>query len=208
MQEVFALLAVVGALTVGVVSPGPSFVMIARTALARSRAEAVMAAVGMGVGGLIFAVIALTGLTAILTAVPSLYLALKLVGGAYLVWLGFNIWRGARTPLEMSTSIDASARTGFTLGLITQVSNPKTAVVYTTLFAALLPKTMNLSFALALLVCVFLVETLWYAAVALVLSSSRPRATYLRAKTGLDRLAGAVMMGLGLRLVASALPSR
>ncbi len=55
----------------------------------------------MGVGGLCFAVACLLGLYAALLAVPSLYAALKVAGGAYLVYLGVRIWRGARRPLEM-----------------------------------------------------------------------------------------------------------
>jgi threonine/homoserine/homoserine lactone efflux protein len=59
-------------------------------------------------------------------------------------------------------------------------------------------------FAAALLCSVFAVETAWYAIVALVLSSPLPRAAYLGCKTWVDRAAGVVLLGLGMRLVASA----
>lgn len=62
MQEFVALAGIIGALAGGVVSPGPSFVMVVRVAVATSRANGVCAAVGMGVGGGVFAVAALFGL--------------------------------------------------------------------------------------------------------------------------------------------------
>jgi threonine/homoserine/homoserine lactone efflux protein len=66
--------------------------MIARTAVSVSRADGIAAAVGMGVGGALFAVAALLALHAVLLAVPSLYVALKVAGGLYLAWLGLRIW--------------------------------------------------------------------------------------------------------------------
>src|ERR1043165_1528940 len=98
MENLSALLGVITALTVGVVSPGPSFVMIARTAVSSSRSDGVAAAVGMGTGGVLFAVAALVGLQAFLLAVPSLYLLLKVLGGLYLAYLGLRIWRSAKEP--------------------------------------------------------------------------------------------------------------
>ena len=211
--EGLALAAVIGALTVGVVSPGPSFVMIARTAVAGSRAEGLAAAVGMGLGGLFFGAAALAGLHAVFTAVPALFLTLKLAGGAWLAWLGWRIFRGAREPLQVDVAgpgdapvaIDRGRRLrAFWLGLSTQVSNPKTAIVYASVFAALLPATYSAGFAALLLMAVFAVEAIWYAFVAWGLSSAGPRAVYLGWKTLLDRTAGGVMMALGLRLVLSA----
>src|SRR3954463_6183476 len=108
MQEIAALAGVIGALALGTVSPGPSFVMVARLAVATSRANGLGAAVGMGVGGVVFAVAALLGLQAVLLAVPSLYVALKALGGLYLGYLGFRIIRAAK----VSTVVEAPAETG------------------------------------------------------------------------------------------------
>ena len=69
MAGFLPLFAIAGALTLGAMSPGPSFVMVARTAVARSRANGLAAALGMGVGGLIYAVASLLGLQALFAAV-------------------------------------------------------------------------------------------------------------------------------------------
>ncbi|MBW8721708.1 MAG: LysE family transporter [Polaromonas sp.] len=196
------------ALLAGVVSPGPSFVQVARIAVSRSRADGLAAAVGMGLGALVFAMLALAGLQALLAALPGVYVALKIVGGLYLMWMAFNIWRGARQPLEMDGAGDgASQQTvwkSFRLGLVTQLSNPKIVVVYSSVFAALLPAQFPLPAALLVLAGVLVMETGWYAIVALVLSSSVPRAAYLRSKLVVDRVAAGAMGLLGLRLVATA----
>jgi threonine/homoserine/homoserine lactone efflux protein len=209
MDTTLALLGIAGAMTVGAMSPGPSFVMVARTAVA-SRSDGLAAALGMGAGGLVFAIAALAGLQAAFLAVPGLYLAINGFGGAYLIYLGFRIWRGARQPLAMTQDTDASPRQPgrggrtFLLGLATQLSNPKTAVVYASIFAAFLPREVPLVLALAVPVVIFCIETGWYAIVALALSSAAPRSAYLRYKAWIDRAAGGVMGLLGLRLVWSA----
>lgn len=209
MDTTLSLLGIAGAMAVGAMSPGPSFVMVARTAVA-SRSDGLAAALGMGAGGLAFSIAALAGLQAAFLAVPGLYLAIKAFGGAYLIYLGFRIWRGARQPLAITPDTDASPRSQgrsgrtFLLGLATQVSNPKTAVVYASIFAAFLPREVPLVLALAVPAVIFCIETGWYAVVALALSSAAPRAAYLRYKTWIDRAAGGVMGLLGLRLVWSA----
>lgn len=207
MQEFIPLAGVIAALSIGVISPGPSFVMVARTAVAGSRALGVAAAIGMGVGGVVFAAAALLGLQAVLHAIPSLYMALKVLGGLYLCYLGFQILRGASQPLLVE-GVDRGAGRELTrrfwLGFATQVSNPKTAIVYASVFAAFLPGTFSATFAAALLVAVFVIEAGWYALVALLLSTQKPRSLYLGFKTWLDRAAGAVLIGLGLRLVTTA----
>jgi len=202
-----ALAAILGALALGVISPGPSFVLVARLAVAASRRDALAAALGMGVGGVTFASLALVGLTALLAQLGALYFVLKLAGGAYLVFLAWRIWRAAPLPLSSAMGARPGARglrAAFLLGLATQLSNPKTALVYASVFAALLPARPPLWMLAALPPLVFALEAGWYATVALSLSAAGPRAAYLRAKTLIDRVAGAVLGVLGARLMFAA----
>jgi threonine/homoserine/homoserine lactone efflux protein len=104
MNEISSLLGIAAALCIGAASPGPSFVMVARTAASAGRAQGLRAALGMGLGALLFAVASLLGLNAVFLAVPAVYIALKFSGGLYLAYLGFRIWRGARQPLDVSAS--------------------------------------------------------------------------------------------------------
>ena len=204
MEISAAVLSIVVALTLGAMSPGPSFLMVARAAIARSRADGLAAALGMGAGGVVFAALALLGLHAVLIAVPWLYLVLKILGGAYLIYIGWSIWRGAREPVAIVDPVDATSGRSFWLALATQLSNPKTAVVYASVFVSMLPREIPLAVTLLLPLVIFAIEFGWYAIVALALSAPSPRAAYLRSKTWIDRAAGTVMTLLGIRLILTA----
>ena len=211
MSASLALFGILGALLVGAVSPGPSFVLISRISLKSSRLDGMAAALGMGVGGAIFATLALFGLVTILLQVAWLYLALRILGGLYLLVLGIQICRRALEPLEVSdagTPRPSTAPRAFALGIVTQLSNPKTAIVYASIFAALLPSSAPTWLYLSLPPLVLTLETSWYAIVAIAFSSQRPRAAYLRSKAWIDRAAGAVIGGLGARLLLDMLASR
>jgi threonine/homoserine/homoserine lactone efflux protein len=206
MPELTALVTLVATLALGTISPGPSFVMIARTSVARSRAHGVAASVGIGTGGTCFAAAALIGLHAVMLAVPIVYVALKILGGLYLCYLGARIFMSARQALTLDATSDTSAaslRWAFGLGLATQLSNPKAAIVYASVFAALLPQSYGIVFAFAVLLAVFAIETGWYVLVAYVLSAEGPRGVYLGYKAAVDRATGFVLVALGFKLLVS-----
>ncbi|MDQ1829929.1 LysE family translocator [Massilia scottii] len=208
MNELTLIAGIAAALGLGAMSPGPSFIMVARTAVTASRTDGIAASVGMGIGGVLFAAIALLGLHVVLTNVPWLYMVLKAAGGAYLIYLGYRIWRGAAQPLALGQNDAPRQRRqlgkSFSLGLVTQLSNPKTAIVYAGVFTAFLPPSFSLTLALVLALVVFVIEAGWYVVVAIALSSQHPRAWYLRYKAWIDRAAGGVMAALGGKLIWSA----
>ncbi len=206
MSPAWAVLSIAGSVLVGAMSPGPSFVFVARTAVAQSRRAGVAAALRIGVGGVGFAALAIAGLVVLLAQARWLDAGLKLVGGVYLLVLAWRIWRGADAPLDAPDGVARQGRVGraFGLGLATQVSNPKAAVVYAAIFAALLPAALPGWALVAIPAAVMLVESGWYLLVALAFSAARPRATHLRVKPVVDRLAGAVVGLLGVRLVVAA----
>ncbi|AZO76695.1 MULTISPECIES: LysE family transporter [unclassified Bosea (in: a-proteobacteria)] len=204
MHEFAVLVSILGVFLLGAISPGPSFVVVSRIAISGTRADGVMAAIGMGIGGFIFATVAVAGLTAILLQVEWLNLALRLAGGAYLVWLGVNIWRAAPELLDIT---EATAERPSTLwksllkALFVQLSNPKTAIFYASMFAALLPSPTPSWMYFALPPMLFLIEFAWYTVVAVGFSARAPKAAYLRSKIWIDRAAGAVVGALGAKLM-------
>lgn len=208
LQILLVIASIMGAILMGAIIPGPSFLHVARTSIAGSRLNGIAAALGMGFGGVTFAALALAGLQVVIQQVPTLYIVLKGVGGLYLAWIGWNIWRSASQPLAASKGGNARGKGSFLrvfgLSYLIQTSNPKAAIVYAGVFAALMPAHMPLAGVLLVPVGVFMVETLWYLAVVLVFSSHRPRAAYLKAKGVIDRLAGGLMAVLGSRLVYEA----
>ena len=204
MEPVTVLAGLLGVLLVGSISPGPSFVLVAQTAVARSRRDGVAAALGMGVGAVIFTTLVLLGLTAVLARVPLLFTGVKLLGGLWLLLLAWRLWQGATAPLALADSgtDHSNVAASFRTGLATQVTNPKTVIYYGSVFAALLPQHPPSWLILALPPLVLVMEAGWYMLVAVLFSTGHPRAAYLRGKRWVDRTASAVMGLLGLRLVA------
>jgi threonine/homoserine/homoserine lactone efflux protein len=208
VDSLLAVLGILAAITVGAISPGPSFVLVARIAVAQSRADGLAAALGMGAGGVVLGGLALLGLQALLAQAGWLYMVLKAAGGLYLLYLGAMIWRGASEPVDGLPVAGPSAAgflRSFLLALMTRIGNPKAIAVYGSIFAALLPQHVPVWILVVLPLGLFAIEAGWYAVVAWVFSATRPRAAYLRSKLWIDRLAAAVMGALGFRLLAEAI---
>lgn len=206
MHASTAILTILAALLIGAMSPGPSFLIVARNSIGLSRRDGLATALGMGAGSVFFSGIALVGLYSLLAAVGWLYLTLKVAGGLYLVYVAVRIWRGAKTPLTVGDMARGAgnARKSFWVGLSTQLSNPKTAVFYGSIFAALLPQHPPVWAYFVLPPAIFVIEAGWYTVVALAFSTNKPREIYVRAKAWIDRVAAGAIAALGLRLIVTA----
>jgi threonine/homoserine/homoserine lactone efflux protein len=206
MHATTAIFTILAALLIGAMSPGPSFLIVARHSIGLSRRDGLATALGMGVGSVFFSGVALVGLYSLLAAVGWLYLSLKIAGGLYLIYIAYRIWRGAKQPLNVGDMARGSGnvRRSFWIGLTTQLSNPKTAVFYGSIFAAMLPQHPPTWSYFALPPAIFTIEAGWYTIVALGFSTSKPRAAYLRAKAWIDRVAAGAIAALGLRLIVTA----
>jgi threonine/homoserine/homoserine lactone efflux protein len=206
MDPVISLFSILGALILGAISPGPSFLFVARTAVAVSRRSGIASAAGMGLGASIVCTLALLGVRAVLAQAEWLYVTFKLLGGTYLCFLAWRLWRGGKAAVPESVeafrpSAKAGVRRSFWLALATQLSNPKTLIVISGIFAALLPSRIPGWMYWTIPLIDLILETSWYVFVAVALSSTVPRQLYLRASSTIDRAAGCVLGALGLRLV-------
>lgn len=204
MDSFTVLMAVSAAILLGAMSPGPSFVVVARTAVSSSRGRAVLAALGMGVGGATFALAALLGLHLILAAMPSIYKAFQIAGSGYLLFIAYKLWKAAPEPLNVNGDKLHCEKAGmqpFVLGLATQLSNPKTALVYASIFSAALPVQPSWTIAAILVLIIFAIEFGWYALVATAFSIGSARRTYSNLKAWIDRLAAGAMGVLGVKIL-------
>lgn len=187
-----------------VMSPGPSLLVVAQASVGRSRDAGIWTAAGLALGTLIWASSALFGLAVLFETAPWLYLAMKLAGAGYLFWLAFMLWRHASRPLSVPPPAPegrALAGTALRRGLLTQLSNPKVAVFFGSIFITLLPPQPSAVMIAALLVIVCGNEFVWYWLMAHAFSSRRMRRRYGRLKALIDRLTGGVLAALGLKLV-------
>lgn len=203
MESFWILGSIAFALMLGAMSPGPTSIYVAKNSIAISRKHGLYTAFGTGTGAAIFGLLAVLGLQALLLAVPSAYLALKICGGLYLLWLAFKIIKHAKEPIEADQSVSSqmSLRRAFTTGLITQLANPKIAIVLASIFTALLPKDIPTYYYFVLPLLCFFIDAGWCSLVAVALSAEKPRRVYLKFKAVFDRAAGVVMTVLGLKLI-------
>jgi threonine efflux protein len=157
---------------------------------------------------LLWVTLSLAGLGVLLLQAGRLYGLLRLLGAAYLVYGGTRMLaaalrrRGDREPAVPSTA--QRTRSAFLAGLLTTLSNPKSAVFWTSLFIVAVPPAAPAWFYGAILIIVAVQATAWYAFVALALSTGLARRFYRRARSGLEGLAGAVMIAFGLKLAIEA----
>jgi threonine/homoserine/homoserine lactone efflux protein len=205
MSDLAALFLILGAIALGAMSPGPSVIYVSRLAAADSRRSALGAALGMGLGSTVFAIVATLGLGTVLHYAGWAFLGLKLLGGVYLLYLGVRMFLHAgRSAAEGSVAVATSMRRAVLPAALAQVSNPKAIVVYSSVFAALLPASTPLWMLIVLPLAVFAVETSWYVVVALAFSTRRPRELYARFARAIDRAAGATLGALGAYFAADA----
>ncbi|WP_322889224.1 MULTISPECIES: LysE family translocator [unclassified Yoonia] len=187
------------------ISPGPAVVMSARTGVIEGMRTGAMLAVGIGLGGVIWAALALAGLAIIFEAAPALLWALKITGGGYLVYLAWKMWKAADQPLDMGdqSAPPRTALSALRLGVVTQLANPKPAVLFSAIFLGTVPQGTGAIAYAAILLAVFLNETLWNIAVARIFSLNRTRRGYISLKSLIDRAFGATLALLGLKIAAT-----
>jgi threonine efflux protein len=185
-------------------SPGPAFLAVSRTAIGASRSAGLIAAAAMATGAVVWAVATFFGLHLLFAQAPWLYDAMRLGGAAYLIYLGIGMlreaWRGG-APADAVVAV--AGRATFVRCLAVQLSNPKAAVFFGSIFVTLLPADAPLWVKGAALAILGMNEFGWYALVALVLSAPRARRVYGQAKRVLDALFGGFLTALGVKLALS-----
>ena len=206
------LLTVAGLVVAGLLSPGPNFVLISGRALSSGRGPAIAAALGVSVGSLTHAVFGVAGFGALLQSSSRLFAAAKLLGAAYLLWIGFKSIRGvvrSRTRADDSgqaasgdglPATAVGARRSLLDGYLTQMSNPKSTLFFLAMFTTVVPPDTGAGTAAAVVATVAVVALCGYLTIAIVLSRPIFQRAYRRVGSVFDAVFGVLMMGLGLRV--------
>ena len=205
MSIVLPLLSVAALWTLAVATPGPNFLVTARLAVGQSRAAALRAVMGIGVGTAIWGAAGFLGVHALFAAAPWMYAGLKLLGGAYLIFLGSRLlwqsWRPAAR--ERAKAEGPRGLSAFQLGLVTNLANPKSALFVASLFATVMPSHPPMTLGLAAIAIMVALSMSWYALVACLFTTRRIAALYQRGRHWIDRIAGAIFVLFGARLMAN-----
>jgi threonine/homoserine/homoserine lactone efflux protein len=184
-----------------IVTPGQDTALTIRNTLARGRRGGVHTAAGVALGQLVWALAASAGLVALLHAWEPAFLALRIAGAAYLLYLGLTALRSAFTRREPS-AVEPRLRTPpLVQGLLSNLGNPKMAVFFTSLLPQFAPHGSFVSlFALGAVFCTL--TLIWLSAYAVAVWRASELLRRSRPWRALDALTGAVLVALGLRVAA------
>ncbi len=205
MHPVTLLLSLFAVDFLACVIPGPSFVGITQISARQGTRSGLAAVGGLLVAAWIFCAIVLSGLSILFQVMPWLYVAMKVAGGLYLAWLGIRLLRGGGKA--NATDGDAqpthSPWQSFRRGMLIGLTNPKAMVYFGSIFTLFLKPGSPLWLDLAAIGIVTVDVVVWYGFVGVLFSRPVVRRTYERLHKWVERLAGAVMMAFGVRLLLS-----
>ncbi|ADZ72627.1 LysE family translocator [Polymorphum gilvum] len=184
--------------------PGPALLYTAAQTVARGRAAGFQAALGIHVGCYGHVLAAAFGLSAVFTLVPTAYAALKLIGGAYLVYLGYRMIRTQVSGAAMPKIAARSRRRAFAESMLVELLNPKVAIFFIAFLPQFVDPAASLPVWAQFLILGALVNLTFTSADLLtVVFASRLQGAFARSARWQDVsrwLGGSVLMGLGARL--------
>lgn len=189
------------------VSPGPDNLMVLGVGVSRGRRQGMAFGLGCALGCLSHTALATLGVSAVIAASPLAFATLKVCGGLYLIWLGVQAWRsrgGAR--VERLAASSESLRRLFAKGLFANSINPKVVLF----FLSFLPQFVivdrgGVSWQTAQLGLVFTAQAVLLFGLLGYFSGAVGQwlGRTPRAGLWLDRIAGTIFVGLGLRLIVT-----
>ena len=191
--------------------PGPNFLAVTRASLDESRRHGVATALGVASGSTLQATLAAVGVGWLLGGAAPLLRMVALAGSAYLLYLAISMWRGAGSATSQARPGQpraASTAASYRTGLLTNLTNPKALVFFSTLFVALLGPGSSPAERVVEVVGICVLSTTWHLSLVTLFTNPAVRERYLRARPALLRVASLLVGGFGLRLAFEALSGR
>lgn len=203
MEGVAFLAAPLLAFFVAAASPGPATLAVAATAMAHGRAAGLAFSAGLALGLAFWGVLAAAGLGALMLTSTTALVVLRLLGGAYLLYLA---WGSARSALSADDERVAppprvAGRVAFRRGLLLNLLNPKAVLAWIAVLAIGLPGGAGATELLLVTIACALLGLAIYAGYAVILSRPAAMAFYRRARRWLEGVFAAVFGYAGLRLM-------
>lgn len=196
------LLAVATITILAVISPGSDFAMVTRNGYSFGRKIGLISALGIAAGVQVHVVYTVLGVAILITQSPTLFLVMKVVGAAYLMYLGYQSFCN-RTVLNTDGEAGnmPSAWQAFGMGFLTNALNPKTMLFVVATFTQLVQPDASFWLNFAYGFFMSFAHWVWFSIVALVFSNKRLRAAMLARQRLLDRVIGVALFSLGASLL-------
>ncbi|WP_225821109.1 LysE family translocator [Streptomyces naphthomycinicus] len=195
------ILAVAVITVLAVVAPGADFAMIVRNSYLYGRRTGLLAALGVAAGVLVHVTYTMLGVGLLIASSAYLFTVIKLIGAAYLVYVGVRTFRTrgeVKVDLAQGERLTpfAALRTGF----LTNVLNPKTTLFVVSTFSQVVDPDTPVYEQAGIGLFMSLAHLLWFGVVAVFFSHDRMRALMLRGQKVLNKVIGSVLAGLGVSL--------
>ena len=204
MNLTFTLLTVASIWSIAVVTPGPNFFITAQTAVKDSRAAGLFVVLGTCTGTVVWSMAGYFGIASLFLAAPWLYTTLKVLGGSYIIFLGVTVLVGlikSGTVPGIPQETSKSNADHWRRGLMTNLSNAKTAMFITSLFASALPKEPTILIGLLITALMVGISLVWYSFVVFVFSSPQFSSGYRRVQKWTEGIAGIIFIAFGAKLI-------
>ena len=189
-------------LVMAILSPGPAFLVALRISLARGRRAGLMTGLGLALIATMWTGAALWGLDALFHLFPVAWSLARGLGGAYLLWLAWKLWRDAAKPIDDKTGHRPGRnRNALLLGIGVNLLNPKSVLFAGAVLLVVFPAALSGPEKVLVMANQLALELLFYAGIAFGLGHPRPRAIYFAAMPLFERGAAVLLGFFGLRLL-------
>lgn len=191
---------------VAVAIPGPDFVCVSQASIWRGKKAGILAALGISLGLVVHIGAGIFGLVALMAS-PTLFMVIKILGGAYLLYLG---WQGLRAKPQVvedgvaSPADQRSLRQIVQMGFWCNVLNPKVPLYFLSVFTVMIPPTTTQTQLFGIGAVMMVLTFLWFGTVALIFSNPIVQRQFRRLGHWLDRVVGGLFIGFGLKVLVSA----
>jgi RhtB (resistance to homoserine/threonine) family protein len=187
-----------------VMSPGPNLAITLRHSLIYSRKAGIYTAVGLATGNMVHATYCLIGIGVLITQSILLFTMLKWLGAVFLMYIGYKSLRAKpyseQRTLENNRK-DITPLTAFRIGLLTNLLNPKVTLFFLALFTQIIKPNTPMPIQALYGITMVSLEFAWFSLVSLLMSQDFIRKPFLSLSHWVERATGAILIGLGLRLL-------
>ncbi len=187
---------------VAIMSPGPDFAIICRNSLVYSRRTGIYSALGISLGILVHVTYTLVGIGLIISKSIVLFSAFKLLGAAYLIYIGYKSLK-AKPSQEISTlksKQDLSRLQAIKIGFITNILNPKVTLFFFSLFTQVISPTTPTSLRALYGLQMFVFTLGWFTLLAWTISHPIIKNRFLSVSHYVEKTMGVILIGLGIKV--------
>ncbi|MGF6590313.1 LysE family translocator [Pseudomonas sp. 2835] len=196
------LIAVALFTVLAVISPGADFAMVTRSSYAFGRRAGLAAAMGIALGVQVHVLYTVLGIAVIISQSPALFLAMKVLGAGYLIYLGYkSLTNTTRISLDGASASQLGVLAAFRSGFLTNALNPKTMLFVVSAYTQVVQPGSSLAVNFGYGAFMSFAHWLWFSLVAVFFSSAVLRRAMLERQRLVDRVIGVALIGLGLAVV-------